>query len=551
MRSVRSVAFARWVLEHLTFGSDNEALAGDLLEQFQLGRSTGWFWRQAVIAITVRAWGSAREFILVIIFSAVWSMLYPAWRLVAANHFPHAIADQWEGFVWPYSALADLNYGVVPCIAFVWAGFALYLLFRPELWNRMSAYRSLLGLSQSLTALLVETALLLHHLKHPQMDLAQVRDGDFYSVFHLGSISIPIALSLAVGLFSRHRDPPRMVRRRRSSRSVNARRMRRVGQTLCLTFLLCLYGSAQTTSPTAATVQFVTVDQDVKLEVLDWGGTGRPLVFLAGLGNDAHVYEKFAPRFTTEYHVYGITRRGFGASSKPVPANDNYSADRLGDDVLAVLKALDLNQPVLVGHSLAGEELSSIGSRHPERVAGLIYLDAGYGYAFYDRAHGDDIFDFFELQKRLDAFMSGRVRNDQQFMEDFATSISRLDRDLKEFQERNASMRVLHAPHAPVPPIIKAINLGGQEYTDIRVPVLAIFACPHNLDFDPSLRDDPKAKAAAVADNLFYTSRQADAFQAGIPSARVVRLPNAEHYIFRSNEGDVVREMDAFLATLH
>jgi non-heme chloroperoxidase len=32
---------------------------------------------------------------------------------------------------------------------------------------------------------------------------------------------------------------------------------------------------------------------------------------------------------------------------------------------------------VLVGHSLAGEELSSIGSRYPERVAGLIYLDGG------------------------------------------------------------------------------------------------------------------------------------------------------------------------------
>ena len=57
-----------------------------------------------------------------------------------------------------------------------------------------------------------------------------------------------------------------------------------------------------------------------------------------------------------------------------------YSADRLGDDVLAVLDALKLNRPVPAGHSLGGEELSSVGSRHPERVAGLIYLDAGYAY---------------------------------------------------------------------------------------------------------------------------------------------------------------------------
>jgi hypothetical protein len=59
-----------------------------------------------------------------------------------------------------------------------------------------------------------------------------------------------------------------------------------------------------------------------------------------------------------------------------------------------------LDRQVLAGHSLAGEELSSIGSRHPDRVAGLIYLDAGYGYALYDRVHGDMIFDFFQLQKR-------------------------------------------------------------------------------------------------------------------------------------------------------
>jgi non-heme chloroperoxidase len=100
--------------------------------------------------------------------------------------------------------------------------------------------------------------------------------------------------------------------------------------------------------------------------------TGRPLVFLAGLGNTAHTFDKFAPKIAEKYHVYGITRRGFGTSSKPAPTMENYSADRLGDDVLAVLDALKLDRPVLVGHSLAGEELSSVASRHPEWIAGLI-----------------------------------------------------------------------------------------------------------------------------------------------------------------------------------
>src|SRR6266404_4612022 len=121
--------------------------------------------------------------------------------------------------------------------------------------------------------------------------------------------------------------------------------------------------------PSPHTIQFVTVDDNVKLEVLDWGGSGRPLVLLSGLGNTAHVFDEFAPKLTSDYHVYGITRRGFGASSVPFTG---YSADRLGDDVLAILDALKLDRPVLVGHSIAGEELSSVGTRHPERIAGLI-----------------------------------------------------------------------------------------------------------------------------------------------------------------------------------
>src|ERR1700753_3393358 len=66
--------------------------------------------------------------------------------------------------------------------------------------------------------------------------------------------------------------------------------------------------------PSPHKVTFVTVDKDVRLEVLDWGGSGRPLVLLAGGGNTAHVFDDFAPKLTAHYHVYGITRRGFGAS---------------------------------------------------------------------------------------------------------------------------------------------------------------------------------------------------------------------------------------------
>ena len=42
------------------------------------------------------------------------------------------------------------------------------------------------------------------------------------------------------------------------------------------------------TDPSAHRVSFIGVAPDVTLEVLDWGGSGPSLVFLAGLGNTAH-----------------------------------------------------------------------------------------------------------------------------------------------------------------------------------------------------------------------------------------------------------------------
>jgi non-heme chloroperoxidase len=154
-------------------------------------------------------------------------------------------------------------------------------------------------------------------------------------------------------------------------------------------------------------VRMISVEPGVKLEVLDWGGRGRVLVLLAGLGDTAHIFDEFAPKLTASDHVYGITRRGRGASSVPEPNATNYTADRLGEDVLAVIDALHLNKPVVAGHSIAGEELSYIGSHHPEKLAGLIYMEAGYPYALYDRANGELELDAIELRHQLRQFIEG------------------------------------------------------------------------------------------------------------------------------------------------
>jgi pimeloyl-ACP methyl ester carboxylesterase len=281
--------------------------------------------------------------------------------------------------------------------------------------------------------------------------------------------------------------------------------------------------------------QFITVETNVELEVLAWGGSGRPVVLLAGNGNTAHVFNDFARRLTPIYQVYGITRRGFGASSAPLTG---YDADRLADDVLAVIDTLGLRQPVLVGHSLAGQELSSIGSRHPEKVSGLIYLDAAYPFAFYNGTPSNLRIDLNEVRRRLEQLQAA---SDPDEMRQLITQL--LDTDLPAFERAlRETQNDLSPTSTNLPPpilpigdrIARAIAAGMQRYTDIRIPVLAIYAMWPDAP--------PEALGIQFA--------QANAFERGVTRARVVRLPNADHFVFRSHEADVLREMHAFIEGL-
>jgi non-heme chloroperoxidase len=310
----------------------------------------------------------------------------------------------------------------------------------------------------------------------------------------------------------------------------------------CLVLTICTAGAQTAPDLSPHKVQFVTVQDGVRLEVLDWGGSGPPMVFLSGLGNTAHGFDDFAPKFSGAHHVYGITRRGFGNSSKPSPDGDNYGPDRLGDDILAVIAALGI-KPILVGHSIAGEELSSIGTRHPEQVAGLIYLDAAYEYAFYNEKladgstrYGADVA-IATVQRGLRHLSSTPPSDAKVLIAELQDSMPKLWEMLRSYAPQDEV-----ADRAKRPEIWKYVDavMGAERKVTVsaQVPVLAIFAI--RKDCKPNCKPDDELWASQ---NIV----SAKAFESGNPRARVVRLPDARHGIWISNEADVTREMNAFM----
>jgi non-heme chloroperoxidase len=73
---------------------------------------------------------------------------------------------------------------------------------------------------------------------------------------------------------------------------------------------------------------------------------------------------------------------------------------------------------------------------------------------------------------------------------------------------------------------------------------------PHNPNSGALVPTGPTHQAAAVAADLERITNLANSFEVGVPSAKVVRLPNADHHVFCSNEAAVLRAMNDFLDKL-
>src|SRR5690348_3894573 len=299
----------------------------------------------------------------------------------------------------------------------------------------------------------------------------------------------------------------------------------------------------------------VRVQPDVTLEVLDWGGAGAPLLLLGGLGNTAHIYDDFAPKLRDQFHVYALTRRGFGASSKPATG---YDPATLARDVQAVLDTLGITRVNLVGESVAGEELTRFAIAYPERVAALVYLEAAY-----DRTANAARFGLPsppppapppEELLRMTAADSASPSAMLTFIARRA-GVRGTEADMRAIAVFDSTGRLVRDEVTP-PSVFQAITRGVErpDYGRIRAPTLAIFAVTDTTRPETVVPWYPLLDAAAreqtrqaIAGSARVARAQRDRFRKEMPNARVVEIFGARHRIVLSNEADVLRELRAFL----
>lgn len=292
--------------------------------------------------------------------------------------------------------------------------------------------------------------------------------------------------------------------------------------------------------------RFVTVAPGVSLEVLEWGGEGVPLVFLSGLQDVAHGFDDFAPQFADRHRVLAITRRGYGASSQPSTGYD--LASRVAD-LAAVLDSLGLRRVVLAGHSIAGDELTGFAGQYPERVAGLIYLDAAY-----DHSGLTSTLDDAPAPPSMTPADSASAAGVQQYL-------------LRTYGQHIPIGQVLaigrydstgHLRGDVTSPRVDSMMLAGcghPDYARVKTPALAIDAvldsAPQLFPYWATLDSSAQAEVRRFALELqAWAARERGRFTAGVPTAQLLELHGANHYVFDSNRAEVVGAMRDFLARL-
>lgn len=296
--------------------------------------------------------------------------------------------------------------------------------------------------------------------------------------------------------------------------------------------------------PSPHLVRFIEAEPGVRLEVLDWGGSGDPILLLAGHGDSGHILDDFAPHLTDRFRVLALTRRGFGASSQP---KQGYDLSRLVHDIAQVVKALNLGRVYLVGHSIAGDEMTRFALTYPEKTRKLVYLEAAY-----DRVDAQQL----ELKfPKLPPYppTSEDLRSPQALCNFVArTEIPMPESEIRATRVFGPDGRFVR----PVTPdwILRAVAkiVEHPDYAAIHKPLLAIYAVYDTpAQFAPryGFADHETQEDLGEIFDMWrqFTATQRQLLRNGIPSARVVEIHGANHYIFISHQEKVLEEMRVFL----
>ena len=247
-------------------------------------------------------------------------------------------------------------------------------------------------------------------------------------------------------------------------------------------------------------------------------GSGEPaLLFVHGLTDSGHYWRPVLDRMPGGHEIVLYDARGHGRSEQPA---SGYTYDQLADDLAAVIGALGLERPIVIGHSMGAATAALMAARYPGLARAVVLEDPPAG-----RDPSPDVLQKIYDDWRADLMDTKSLSRDEMLAKVHANRAGWADADYAEWLDD----KTLVAPQA-----LEIIRTPGTPWFDLIENV----ECPILL-----VTGDPALGALVTPDF-------AEGLAARWQNGRVVNIPSVGHSIRRGEPARYAAAVNEFIAAV-
>jgi pimeloyl-ACP methyl ester carboxylesterase len=286
----------------------------------------------------------------------------------------------------------------------------------------------------------------------------------------------------------------------------------------------------------------------IRLSCRAAGSPAAPvLLFLHGFPEAAFVWDALLERFADRYRCIAPNLRGYAGSSAP-DEFDAYRAKYLVADIAALIDQLGGRVEALVAHDWGGAVAWSLAALQPQRLRRLVIVNSPHPATFLRGLQSDPV------QQAASAYMNFLCRPDAEALlaeNDFArlwpffTNMGAAD------PARPGGGWLTEAVQQQYREVWNAGLRGGCNYyraSPLRPPTARDSAVM-------TIRFAPEAVTVHVPtlviwaeDDIALPSTLLDGLETFVPRMRLVRLPNATHWVIHEQPATIAAEIERELA---
>jgi len=267
--------------------------------------------------------------------------------------------------------------------------------------------------------------------------------------------------------------------------------------------------------------------RQMRFHFLEWGRRGaQTIVLLHGGHQSCHSWDLVSLHLARKYHVLALDQRGHGDSEW---ARDvEYTNHTMSQDAEAFIKAMNLNRPILVGHSMGARNSMLLAKHDHSYLRAMVIVDVGP-----------------EVSERGRAAIMGFVQANQEFddLDHFVANVQKYDPYRKrEHIERTVKYNLLKRADGKF--------ISKCDYNPRRLGVLRGQGPLESITLDDVAKFNLPVMVVRGENSNILEPDAAERFVAALPNGRLVTVPNCGHNVHGQNTKGFLEALNGFLDSL-